>query len=963
MKKLLLFLLPVFLVTLSKAQYFQTGQDPASIKWRQINTANFQLIYPDYYEDKAQRLAAIMEAVYPKIGTTVHHKPKKISIILHTQTVKSNGLVAWAPKRMEFYTIPNQGIYAQEWIEQLAIHESRHVVQIDKVNSELPKIVKAILGEQGTALVFGAYLPWWFIEGDAVVTETAFSNSGRGRFPSFLVEHRALAVEKGNYKYDKAYNSSYKNYVPNHYQLGYYLVGSSRERYGPDLWNSVLNNVGSRPFSLAPFNKALKENIGLTKVQLYNSVFDSLKTAWEKEDKNYKQEKLKIISPKKKVYTNYRYNHWLNDSTIISYKTALNRIPSFVRINLKGDEQKIHQPGTIFDESVNYRDDWVVWSEQVPDLRWEHSGQSIIRLLNLTDNKVYSLNTEFTALTPSISADKTKIVVVESDFSSNFFLSVYEISTGKLTSRFKTDADNYFFSPEWLNNNEIVAVILTKSGKHFCKVNLKTSKIEILNEDDLGEIKNLKVINDEIYFVSSYTGKDALYVFNLIDKTILQIYEPRFGLESPAFYKGSDKFIVSDLTSDGLRLIELDLKNFKTKEIENISKKEYSLADKLTEQEPGIFDFSVIDSSSYQSKKYNKYAHIFNFHSWAPLSIDADNYEFSPGVSFLSQNKLGTASLNVGYEWKTDEKAGDFFAKYSFKGWYPIIDLEVNTGKRAYNNYTIIDNIQDRNGHIISSDTTQKRITWNETDLGADVRIPFNLTRGKFTRYLQPEIRYDYKLYSNSSEPDILYNGNYQSFTYRLYFQQILKRSYQDVYPNFGFVNDFMYRHSPTGDTDIGNLTLEQLYLYLPGILANHGIRIYSGVQDKNSSTGHTFSEAIRYPRGWGKANTTRAYSFAFDYKLPLFYPEWNVGGLIYLQRVKASLFTDYAKLQGNLYKNGEIVGTFNEGISSLGMELTGDSNFLRFYSPVEIGFRASYLPEKKDVYFDFLISVDFNSL
>jgi hypothetical protein len=137
-------------------------------------------------------------------------------------------------------------------------------------------------------------------------------------------------------------------------------------------------------------------------------------------------------------------------------------------------------------------------------------------------------------------------------------------------------------------------------------------------------------------------------------------------------------------------------------------------------------------------------------------------------------------------------------------------------------------------------------------------------------------------------------------------------------------------------------------------------MRIYSGVQIKDS---RTFSESIRYPRGWGKINTTEAYSLAFDYKLPLFYPEWNIGSLVYLRRVKSSFFADYAVLKGNTYNGGMIVGKFQSDISSLGIELTGDSNFLRFYSPVEIGLRASYLPEIKDVYFDFLFSIDFNSL
>src|SRR5690606_20999145 len=137
MKKLILLTLLFTLVVQLSAQYFQTGQDPASIRWRQLNTRNFQLIYPDYFENQAQKLAWTLETVYPYGSFSLKHNPGKMPVVLHTQTIKSNGLVAWAPRRAEFYTTPHQGIYPQDWLEQLALHEFRHVVQINKVNSNL----------------------------------------------------------------------------------------------------------------------------------------------------------------------------------------------------------------------------------------------------------------------------------------------------------------------------------------------------------------------------------------------------------------------------------------------------------------------------------------------------------------------------------------------------------------------------------------------------------------------------------------------------------------------------------------------------------------------------------------------------------------------------------------------------------------------------------------------------------
>jgi hypothetical protein len=223
---------------------------------------------------------------------------------------------------------------------------------------------------------------------------------------------------------------------------------------------------------------------------------------------------------------------------------------------------------------------------------------------------------------------------------------------------------------------------------------------------------------------------------------------------------------------------------------------------------------------------------------------------------------------------------------------------------------------------------------------------------------------YELSFYSHDdSTPEQFFYGNIQSLEYRLYFQQVLKRSYQDVYPNLGLIADLSYFHSPAGDSDLGSMLLGQTYLFFPGLLPNHGIRVYAGIQEKNRTEDFSFSDAIRYPRGWGKINTNEMYSFAFDYKLPLLYPDWSAGGLFYLKRLKSSLYADYGQLKGYYYENGEIAGTFNSNISSFGIELTGDVHFLRFYAPVEIGVRGGYLPEDNNVFFDFLISIDFNSL
>lgn len=964
MKRLLFLFILVTGFYVSKAQYFQTGQDPASIKWRQINTVNFQLIYPDYYELQAQKLAYILEQVYQFGSYTLNYTPRKISVILHTQTVKSNGLVAWAPKRAEFYTTPHQDIYPQDWLEQLALHEFRHVVQVDKINSEVPKLISLIFGEQGTALIFGAYLPWWFTEGDAVIAETALGHYGRGRFPSFLMEHKAQVLDKGIYSYDKAYNGSYKNYVPGHYQLGYYLVGNANARYGSDVWDSVLTRVGKHPLSFTPFNTALKRKTRFDKVQLYFSVFDSLKNMWQASDEKYHSIPINVISMDNRRYTSYTYNYWINDSTLVAYKTSLDEIPSFVTIDSNGREKKIFHPGTIFNESVSYRDNLIVWSEHIPDLRWSHSGKSLIRIFNIQSKNSIEIKPEFKCFSPSISHDKKKLALVETDFSSNYYLSVYSIPEGKLLKRIQTTDNNYLFSPEWIGDDNLALIILTEKGKRLVSVNLQDEVFRILIDRDLGDIKQLRFSEPELYFVCSYSGKNGLYSYNLDSGEINFLYEPRFGVESPALLDGNNKFALSDYTSNGFRIIVINKDATQPVPLAQVEKGTYALADVLAKQEPGIPDFTYPkDSLQYPSKKYHKAAHLFNFHSWAPAFVDVNAFQITPGASIMSQNKLGTAETTLGYKWDTEGKTGKFYARYSFKGWYPIIDAEINSGKNA-SKYWLVNQITNQNDEIVRQDTSLERYTWNATSANLNIRVPFLLNKGVFNRALQPEIQYDFTYHGHdSSTPEDFFHGNYQSVSYRLYFHQLLKQSIQDVYPNFGVVVDALYRNSPLGTTRLGSLTAFQSNLYLLGLIPNHGIRLYSGIQKKNISGAFGFSEVIRFPRGWGKINTTEMYSFGADYKLPLLYPDFNLGSLVYIQRIKASLFADYARLKGNIYKEGNVVGRYDKQISSTGVELTGDVNFLRFYAPANIGVRASYLPELRSMYFDFLFSIDLTSL
>ncbi len=960
-KKCAVTLLLVLVFLTAKPQYFSTGEDPASLKWRQIVTPNFQLIYPEDFEEKAAVMAAWLEKVYEVGSSTLHHKPRKISVILHTRTVRSNGLVGWAPRRMELFTPPHQDIYAQEWLQQLVLHEFRHVVQVDKIRSQIPALIRALLGEQGEALITGLYLPFWFIEGDAVISETALSNSGRGRYPPFLMEHKAQVVEKGVFSFDKAFNGSYKDFVPDHYKLGYHLVGETRAIYGSDLWSHTIDQLASRPLSVTPVNKMLKLLTGKNQEQLYRMVFDSLHQEWEKEDRDFHATPSVVLTKPSGVYENYRHNHVLPDGKVVSLKTSYDHIPRFVTIDESGNEETLVIPGQIFEESVGYRNQSVIWSEYVPDERWSHSGRSFIRIFQIENSTIKTLIPEYKCFAPAISPDEHNVSVVETDFGNQYYLSVYDASTGDLKARYQTPENNYFFNPVWKDDQELFVVVLTEKGKQLARVNPFEGKLSWLSGVEPGELKHLTPWGDKLFFISGHTGKSELWSLNLRSDEVLRELPARFGLESPAFSPDGKSLVLSDYTAGGFRLIKVRTDDCQPVTVRSIPKGQYPLAARLAVQEPGIVDFTNVDTTGYISKPYTKGLHLFNIHSWAPASFDLDSYTLDPGVSVVSQNKLGTAETSVGYKWHSVDRVGQTYLNFEYRGWYPMISLEGYTGKKA-SSYGLITEYKDGSGNIVSRDTVMKRFTWNETGIDLDVRIPFNFTRGAFHRLLQPEVRFSYLTYGHrESTPGNFISGDVRSMVWRLYYHQMQRQAIRDVQPDWGLVLDGAYRHTPFGDNDMGSMLSYQASIYLPGLLKNHGLNTYLAFQKRNPGK-YSYSDAIKVPRGWHSFNSNHLISSSVKYSLPLLYPDLNLGKFIYLRRIRAELFYDRAWIKGNSVHGDNSGGIFRRTISSVGADLTTDCNFLRFYAPANMGFRTIYLPVEKKTQVEFLLSVDFNS-
>lgn len=137
----------------ARAQFYLLGSESPSVKWSQIQTADYRFIYPSPYDSLARSYALAWEKYKSPVGNSIGVTPNEaydsqLPVVLHPYVAYSNGSVIWTPRRMEMYTSPD--MFNPEplpWSTMLAIHEQRHVSQMQFVHQKPLKWTSLLCGE------------------------------------------------------------------------------------------------------------------------------------------------------------------------------------------------------------------------------------------------------------------------------------------------------------------------------------------------------------------------------------------------------------------------------------------------------------------------------------------------------------------------------------------------------------------------------------------------------------------------------------------------------------------------------------------------------------------------------------------------------------------------------------------------------------------------------------------------
>ena len=129
------------------------------------------------------------------------------------------------------------------WTDLLAIHEYRHVQQVNAVNTGISHLVKVVMGDLAFSGMYELATANWFREGDAVYAETKWTPQGRGRLSRFTLPFREKTKEEKPWNYYQLRNGSYRKFLPDHYPLGYLMVQYGNLSFGEATWDTIFREA------------------------------------------------------------------------------------------------------------------------------------------------------------------------------------------------------------------------------------------------------------------------------------------------------------------------------------------------------------------------------------------------------------------------------------------------------------------------------------------------------------------------------------------------------------------------------------------------------------------------------------------------------------------------------------------------------------------------------------------------
>lgn len=911
----------------------QVGLHPPQIDFQQLQSDHARIIFPKGYEARAMRVASLLDELQANHTQSIGEQIFNFDLILQTATTEINGYVGLAPFRSEFFTTPPQQLSFlsnTDWIDLLTIHEYRHVQQNSNERRGITKLFSWLQGQNGWLVFSSIATPNWFSEGDAVVYETALSGAGRGRTPAFSSTFRSLLDNDIIYPYAVARNGSYKRLVPDHYRYGYSTLTYARERFGNDVWKSVLHDGTAYKGLIYPFSRALKRKTGYSTKQLYLTALLDLKA---KQDSAFAA-RGPIVAGKDFGETsgevrNYRFPALDDEGRVVALRSAYRHTPALVRVSADGGKDKrLTSVGIQREPYIHVRGNLVVWMENRLNPRYTNERYSDVMLYDMSSGRKIQLTEKGKYFSPALSFDRRRIVAVENDpLLGQPAIVVLESNTGEVAAKFLMETQSISFPRFSPDGGTVYFYGISFGGVELRELDLESGKTRTLQERSQEPRDYLQVTEaGNIVYSSGRDGVDNVYQLNPATGETRQLTNVKIGSSYP-FLSPNGYLYFSESTPRGERLQRLNLSG----ETKSAGGMYPGLLGGGNPEGPNVFErpaaFSAetvdltgeVKEKNYEVRNFDDKLGGFKLHSWS-----YNGSYVIPGVELEATNALNTVAARAGVTYNINERRTSAGVNVDYGGFFPVLRFGVNNTGRLY------DVLDARRDTVIIN-----RYDFNQQRFSLGARVPLTWVNGDYQSQLIPAAGLGYLFTSDSKEEeapdgftdlDLSVTG---SFLHRTAFKQ--------VQPRFGAVARLSYS-SVLGGPD-GNRFMLQSSLFLPGLFPTHGLKIDLDFQSENTRNTYQFPNAFNFSRGYRGSINDRVTRFGVNYQLPLLYPDFGIAGITYFQRIRLNAFYDYSRVAI------DGLSLSRPNLNSVGGQLFFDNVWLNS-TLISLGLQLSYLSD-----------------
>lgn len=900
------------------AQYYTWGSDPP-LKWSAIRTPDVRMLYPDTVADVARRTLFYIRTVQPTIGYGFRHGPMRIPFVLHPENFRSNGLVMYLPKRVEFLTSPAIDSYSMPWYKQLVAHEYRHAVQYNNLDRGVIRALSYVLGQQGSTIGL-LCMPLWALEGDAVMSETMYSSFGRGLQPSFSMGYRAIGGEVLRRRnLDRWFCGSYRDYIPDHYQLGYQICTYAWERYDENVWDKVAWYGSRNPYVLVTTHVALRKFYKTDVSELFRNTFDGLHRFWDALPPRQESPRTLAELPQGN-YTTYQWPQALDDGDVLALKTDLERPSRLVRIDPRtGRERTLAFVGQVSTrpEIGNGR---VWWTEYRRSALFEQRVNSQLCYMNLSDSRPQSVQGRRRALYPTSAGDDFAWVEYNPD--GRYTVVVRRAGRGD-AERFDVPDRAEIHGLAW-DSLTVAYYVLVTDDQGMWIGRIDSEGLHPITQGAYITLSDLRARDGKLYFGSIASGRDEAHCYDLMTRREWRVTTSRYGSFAPSPAEG--EVLLTSYDRRGYRLARQSTDSLipvaparlprnvvnpplRRWEVPNLDTVRFTEAD------------SALQSRTFRSKRYRKVPNLVNVHSWMPVAfdpfaaVDEHQIDLNLGVTLLSQNLLSNTEAYFSYGWNRSE--GSLYnLGVRYFGLGVRFDLDASYGGNQL--FYALAQYDPQTGNPVYQSRPDPDKYYS---VGLSATLPLYFQRGYHTRQLSIGAGWNYSngMVANMSRIEwnltgggisnlqhIGFKEGLHKLSFNLGFSDQVRLAHRDFAPRWGYTLSAGYTFDPS-NAHFSDLISCFAQTYLPGAAPHHSVKIAATYQ--TSIGGYKFPSGyapLSYrstrliPRGFTSAEimANDYTALSADYQLPVWYPEGGIGSVLYFKRVRLNVGGDYAQFR-----------------------------------------------------------------